>query len=81
MRRVPDFFAKPAEHQMDWMTREGAEALAGIIRDRWRECGHEVAVEVEPVPVVSRVSTGQAWQVRTHLVGGLPVQRKCTEAT
>lgn len=68
--RHPPFQSGPAAFTRDYTTKEGAGALAGMIRDAWRKCGHDVPVHVEAVAPGNPKTT---WTVRMPtLIGGLP---------
>lgn len=66
----PPFQCGPAAFGRDFTTKDGAHALAGMIRDAWARCGHDVPVHVEPVAPSNPKTT---WTVRMPtLIGGLP---------
>lgn len=66
----PPFNPGPAAFARDFTTKDGANALAGIIRDAWRKCGHDVPAHVEPVAPGNPNTT---YTVRLPtLIGGLP---------
>ena len=46
MMRHPPFIASIERTGADYMTRDGAERLAGMIRAAWARCGHDVEVLV-----------------------------------
>lgn len=66
----PPFHSGPAQFMRDYTTREGAAALAAIIRDAWQRAGHDVEVVVEPVMPGNPKTT---WTVRMPtLLRGMP---------
>ena len=74
---VPPFYPGPDHSPRNLNSRQRAERLAGIIMQRWRECGHEVRAWPEPMlPEEYRVSSGaeggKLWRVETDLLNGLP---------
>lgn len=66
----PPFSAIGPGHMLDYSTKTGAHALADMIRDAWRRCGHDVPVNVEPVQPGNPQTT---YTVRMPtLIRGLP---------
>jgi hypothetical protein len=55
----------PEAQQVDYLLRDGAEALANKVRRYWLSCGHEVDVRIEFL-------AGAGWVIRTDLKSGLP---------
>lgn len=55
-------------------TEEKAKALAKHIRDYWAERGFDVEAWAEEMPFNHRMRS-RRWDVRTDMVGGLPVRK------
>lgn len=62
----------------DTFSKKGAEALKKRIEEYWAARGYDVQVEIYEQPFNERVRS-RRWDVRTDMVGGLPV-RKLTRA-
>lgn len=56
----------------DFLTEDGANALAGKIRAYWKERGETVVVRVEKLPGAEPKRIPH-WAVRSDLINGMPV--------
>lgn len=71
--KVPPFRSAPAKFARDYMTQEGAHALAGMIRDAWAKAGHDVPVIVVQTMTRCRNGDGAVYTVAMPtLRNGLP---------
>lgn len=70
---VPPFQSAPIHDDRDCSTREGADALAAMIRSVWMKAGYEVDVWVDEA--VNLHNGTFAFCIRSDLFNGLPRRR------
>lgn len=67
---VPEPEPMPWDYgKLNGLSKEGADTLARIIRNKWRKCGYEVDINIITAP---GQRDGALYMVRADLVAGLP---------